>query len=121
MIYQGKACLTYFSSVVKNVANSNIEIKKLVYMYLLQYAEADPDLALLSVNAIQKSLTDQNPQVRAMALRTMSGMRVPVISQIVSLAIKRGIADMSPIVRKAAALAIPKCYRLEPKHTSTAS
>ena len=83
-------------------------------MYLLQYAEADPDLALLSVNAIQKSLTDQNPQVRAMALRTMSGMRVPVISQIVSLAIKRGIADMSPIVRKAAALAIPKCYRLDP-------
>ncbi len=114
MIYQGKPCLPYFSSVVKNVANPNVEIKKLVYIYLLHYAESDPDLALLSVNAIQKSLTDQNPQVRAMALRTMSGMRVPVISQIVSLAIKRGCADMSPHVRKASALAIPKCYRLDP-------
>ena len=114
MIYQNKPCLPYFSSVVKNVANTNIEVKKLVYIYLLHYAESDPDLALLSVNAIQKSLTDQNPQVRALALRTMSGMRVPVISQIVSLAIKRGISDMSPHVRKAAALAIPKCYRLEP-------
>ncbi|KAF7513088.1 hypothetical protein GJ744_011354 [Endocarpon pusillum] len=114
MIYQGKPCLPYFSSVVKNVANPNIEVKKLVYIYLLHYAESDPDLALLSVNAIQKSLTDQNPQVRAMALRTMSGMRVPVISQIVSLAIKRGCADMSPHVRKASALAIPKCYRLDP-------
>lgn len=91
-----------------------MEIKKLVFIYLLHYAESDPDLALLSVNAIQKSLTDQNPQVRAMALRTMSGMRVPVISQIVSLAIKRGCADMSPHVRKASALAIPKCYRLDP-------
>ena len=40
-------------------------------------------------------------------------MRVPVISQIVSLAIKRGCGDMSPHVRKAAALAIPKCYRLD--------
>ncbi|KPI35092.1 AP-3 complex subunit beta-2 [Cyphellophora attinorum] len=114
MIYQNKPCLPFFSSVVKNVANPNIEVKKLVYIYLLHYAESDPDLALLSVNAIQKSLTDTNPQVRALALRTMSGMRVPVISQIVSLAIKRGISDMSPHVRKAAALAIPKCYNLEP-------
>ncbi|KIW11954.1 hypothetical protein PV08_09228 [Exophiala spinifera] len=114
MIYQNKPCLPYFSSVVKNVANPNVEVKKLVYIYLLHYAESDPDLALLSVNAIQKSLTDQNPQVRALALRTMSGMRVPVISQIVSLAIKRGVGDMSPHVRKAAALAIPKCYNLDP-------
>ncbi|EXJ55746.1 hypothetical protein A1O7_08676 [Cladophialophora yegresii CBS 114405] len=114
MIYQNKPAITYFSSVVKNVANPNLEVKKLVYVYLLHYAESDPDLALLSVNAIQKSLTDQNPQVRALALRTMSGMRVPVISQIVSLAIKRGAGDMSPVVRKAAAVAIPKCYNLDP-------
>lgn len=114
LIYQNKPCLPYFSSVVKNVANPNIEVKKLVYIYLLHYAESDPDLALLSVNAIQKSLGDQNPQIRAMALRTMAGMRVPVISQIVSLAIKKGVADLSPHVRKAAALAIPKCYALDP-------
>src|SRR6266487_6090999 len=114
MMYRSESCLPLFSSVVKNVANPNVEVKKLVYIYLLHHAEAEPDLALLSVNAIQKSLTDQNPQVRAMALRTMSGIRVPVISQIVSLAIKRGCGDMSPHVRKAAALAIPKCYRLDP-------
>lgn len=113
-MYRSEPCLPFFSSVVKNVANPNIEIKKLVYIYLLHHAEAEPDLALLSINTIQKSLTDQNPQVRAMALRTMSGIRVPVISQIVSLAIKRGCGDMSPHVRKAAALAIPKCYRLDP-------
>ena len=114
MMYRSKPCLPFFSSVVKNVASPNIEIKKLVYIYLLHFAESEPDLALLSINTIQKSLTDQNPQVRAMALRVMSGIRVPVISQIVALAIKRGCGDMSPHVRKAAALAIPKCYRLDP-------
>ncbi|KAI4209878.1 MAG: hypothetical protein LQ351_007232 [Letrouitia transgressa] len=101
-------------SIKANIASTNVEIKKLVYIYLLHYAESEPDLALLSINSIQKSLTDQNPQVRTMALRVMSGIRVPVISQIVSLAIKRGCVDMSPHVRKAAALAIPKCYRLDP-------
>lgn len=113
-MYRSQPCLTFFSSVVKNVASPNIEIKKLVYIYLLSHAEAEPDLALLSINTIQKSLSDSNPQVRALALKTMSGIRVPVISQIVSLAIKKGLGDMSPYVRKAAALAIPKCYRLDP-------
>ena len=113
-MYRSKPCLAYFSAVVKNVASPNVEIRKLVYIYLLQYAESEPDLALLSINTIQKSLNDQSPQVRAMALRVMSGIKVPVISQIVSLAIKRGCGDMSPYVRKAAALAIPKCYRLDP-------
>ena len=114
MMYRGQPCLQFFSSVVKNVASPNIEIKKLVYIYLLNHAEQEPDLALLSINTIQKSLSDGNPQVRALALKTMSGIRVPVISQIVSLAIKKGLGDMSPYVRKAAALAIPKCYRLDP-------
>lgn len=114
MMYRNQKTLPFFSSVVKNVASPNIEIKKLVYIYLIHHAEQEPDLALLSINTIQKSLSDTNPQVRAMALKTMSGIRVPVISQIVSLAIKKGVADMSPVVRKAAALAIPKCYRLDP-------
>lgn len=113
-MYRQQKTMPFFSSIVKNVASPNIEIKKLVYIYLIHHAEQEPDMALLSINTIQKSLSDSNPQVRALALRTMSGIRVPVISQIVSLAIKKGAVDMSPHVRKAAALAIPKCYRLEP-------
>ncbi|KAI9051652.1 hypothetical protein LZ554_004694 [Drepanopeziza brunnea f. sp. 'monogermtubi'] len=114
MMYRALPTLPFFSSVVKNVASPNIEIKKLVYIYLLAHAESEPDLALLSINTIQKSLSDQSPTIRALALKTMSGIRVPVISQIVSLAIKKGLGDMSPHVRKAAALAVPKCYRLDP-------
>ncbi|KAL6232671.1 hypothetical protein BDW75DRAFT_217201 [Aspergillus navahoensis] len=114
LMYRSEPSIPFFSAVVKNVASANLEVKKLVYIYLVHHAETEPDLALLSINAIQKSLTDQNPQARAMALRTMASIRVPVINQIVSLAIKRGCGDMSPHVRKAAALAIPKCYRLDP-------
>ncbi|KAF2273566.1 ARM repeat-containing protein [Westerdykella ornata] len=106
--------LPFFSHVIKNIASPSLQVKKLVYIYLLHHAEHEPDTALLSINTIQKSLTDQNPQLRALALRVMSGIRVPVISQIVSLGIKRGVGDMSPYVRRAAALAIPKCYRLDP-------
>lgn len=106
--------LPFFTHVIKNIASPSLQVKKLVYIYLLQHAEHEPDTALLSINTIQKSLTDTNPQLRALALRVMSGIRVPVISQIVSLGIKRGVGDMSPYVRRAAALAIPKCYALDP-------
>ena len=106
--------LPFFTHVIKNIASPSLQVKKLVYIYLLQHAEHEPDTALLSINTIQKSLTDSNPQLRALALRVMSGIRVPIISQIVSLGIKRGAADMSPYVRRAAALAIPKCYQLDP-------
>jgi len=81
-----------------------------VYIYLLRYAEAEPDLALLSINTFQKDLADSNPVIRAMALRVLSGIRVPMIGSIVVLAIKKCAADISPYVRKTAALAIPKCY-----------
>jgi len=86
-----------------------------VYLYLLQHAESEPDTALLAINAIQKSLSAPDPALRALALRVMAGIRVPAIAQIVSLAIRRGVADMSPLVRRAAALAVPKCARLDPQ------
>ncbi|CCX07408.1 Similar to AP-3 complex subunit beta-2; acc. no. Q13367 [Pyronema omphalodes CBS 100304] len=114
MMSRGTDCSEFFADVVKNVASPTLEIKKLVYIYLLQYAESEPDLALLSINTIQKALNDQNQVIRALAIRVMSGIRVPVISQIVALAIKKGVTDMSAYVRKCAALAIPKCYKLDP-------
>lgn len=113
MISKGRDVSEFFPDVVKNVVSQNIEIRKLVYIFLLRYAEQEPDLALLSINSFQKDLSDKNQIIRAMALRVMSGIRVPVISPIVLLGIKKCITDPSPYVRKTAAHAIPKCYSLD--------
>ena len=45
-----------FAAVVKNVVSKNTEIKKLVYVYLVRYAEEQQDLALLSISTFQKGL-----------------------------------------------------------------
>ena len=107
---KGRNVSEHFAQVVKLVASTNLEIRKLVYIYLLRYAEQEPDLALLSINTFQKDLADNSPVIRAMALRVLSGIKVPMIGNIVVLAIKKCAGDMSPYVRKAAALAIPKCF-----------
>lgn len=116
LMSKGRNVSEYFAQVVKNVASSNMEIRKLVYIYLLKYAEQEPDLALLSINTFQRDLSDSNPFIRAMALRVLSGIKVPMIGNIVILAIKKCAADVSPYVRKSAALAIPKCYSLDANH-----
>ncbi|KAG9014073.1 AP-3 complex subunit beta [Tulasnella sp. JGI-2019a] len=116
MISKNRNVSAHFAQVVKNVASPNLEIRKLVYIYLLRYASSEPDLALLSINTFQKDLRDPNPLIRAMALRVLSGIPVSAIGSIVALGIKNSAADSSPYVRKAAALAIPKLYQLDSTH-----
>uniref|UniRef100_H2Z3B2 AP-3 complex subunit beta n=1 Tax=Ciona savignyi TaxID=51511 RepID=H2Z3B2_CIOSA len=114
MIAKGKNASSLFPAVVKNVACKNIEVKKLVYVYLERYAEEQQDLALLSISTFQRGLKDHNQLIRASALRVLSSIRVPIIVPIMMLAIKDGMTDMSPFVRKTAAHAIPKLYSLDP-------
>ncbi|KAG8222149.1 hypothetical protein J437_LFUL000731 [Ladona fulva] len=126
MIAKGKNASDLFPPVVKNVVSKNIEVKKLVYVYLVRYAEEQQDLALLSISTFQRALkaseffipvllVDPNQLIRASALRVLSSIRVPMIVPIVMLAIKDSASDMSPYVRKTAAHAIPKLYSLDPE------
>ncbi|XP_074490013.1 AP-3 complex subunit beta-2 isoform X7 [Sebastes fasciatus] len=115
MIARGKNASDLFPAVVKNVACKNIEVKKLVYVYLVRYAEEQQDLALLSISTFQRGLKDPNQLIRASALRVLSSIRVTIIVPIMMLAIKEAASDMSPYVRKTAAHAIPKLYSLDPE------
>nr|QHN70708.1 ruby [Limenitis arthemis astyanax] len=114
MIAKGRDASDLFPAVVKNVVSKNIEVKKLVYVYLVRYAEEQQDLALLSISTFQRALKDPNQLIRASALRVLSSIRVPMIVPIVMLAIRDSASDMSPYVRKTAAHAIPKLYSLDP-------
>ena len=127
----GRDVSSFFPTVVINIACPSFEVKNLVYIYLvrcalharkqhplrahppLSYAEFRPDEALLSVNSFQKDLAHPNPRVRALALRVLSSIRVHVIVPVVVLAIRACSRDPSPYVRKAAAHAVPKIFRLD--------
>lgn len=113
MVAKGRDASDLFPAVVKNVVSKNVELKKLVYVYLVRYAEEQQDLALLSISTFQRSLKDPNQLIRASALRVLSSIRVPMIVPIVMLAIRDSASDMSPYVRKTAAHAIPKLYSLD--------
>ncbi|KAI1718605.1 non-SMC mitotic condensation complex subunit 1 domain-containing protein [Ditylenchus destructor] len=113
MVARGKDVSELFPAVVKNVAVKNLELKKLVYVYLVRYAEEQQDLALLSISTFQRALKDPNQLIRASALRVLSSIRVHMIAPVMLLAIKESVRDMSAYVRKVAAHAIPKLFALD--------
>ncbi|KAL5710774.1 hypothetical protein ACHQM5_021299 [Ranunculus cassubicifolius] len=120
LIAQGFDVANFFPQVVKNVASSSLEVKKLVYLYLLHYAEKRPNEALLSINYFQKDLSDTNPLVRAWALRAMAGIRLHAIAPLVLVAVSKCARDPSVYVRKCAANALPKLYDLQQEENASA-
>lgn len=113
LISLGKDASTFFPDVVKNVVAPSLEVKKLVYLYLVHYAEEKQDLALLAINSFQKDLSDHNQHIRALSLRVLSSIRVKVILQVVILAITKAAKDSSSLVRKVSAHAIGKVCALD--------
>ncbi|SCU86578.1 LANO_0C08482g1_1 [Lachancea nothofagi CBS 11611] len=102
----------YFADVVKNIGSSNdIKVKRLIAVYLLRYAERQPNVALLAVNSIQKSLTDPDPQSRALALKMLSDIKIPSLYPIVLHSVKKSVSDSAPEVRSAVSFALLKLYR----------
>ncbi|KAK0495250.1 adaptin N terminal region-domain-containing protein [Armillaria luteobubalina] len=76
LIFMSKGCdvSEYFTQVIKNVTSQIFEIRKLVYMYLLRYAEQEPELSLRFINTFQHDLNDSDPLIQAMALRVLRGI-----------------------------------------------
>lgn len=115
MITIGRDVSSFFPDVVKNIVVESQEVKKLVYMYLIHYAEQNQELALLSINSFQKDLASHSQRVRANAMKAMSSIRIPVAVPLVILALKSAVKDPSSYVRRAAAAAIPKVWSVDPE------
>lgn len=71
----------------------NIELKKLVYLYLINYAKTQPELTLLAVNTFVKDAKDPNPLIRALAVRTMGCIRVEKITEYLCEPLRRALRD----------------------------
>ncbi len=51
---RGKDVSMLFTDIVKNMETQNMELKKLIYLYIINYAKTQPDLAILAINSFRK-------------------------------------------------------------------
>lgn len=111
-ICKGANMAMLFPDVVKNIHVSSIELRKLVYYFIVHYAEERPNESLLSISAFQKDLLDHSMHVRSLALRILSSIRIPAINPVVMVAIKKASTDMSSVVRKTAAISLSQAHSI---------
>ena len=104
-----------FPDVLKNMQTEDLEQKKLVYLYLMNYAKTQPELVILAVNTFVKDTDDPNPLVRALAIRTMGCLRAEKIIDYLCDPLQKCLRDENPYVRKTAALCVAKLYDLKPE------
>lgn len=111
----GKDVSGLFPDVLKNMQTEDLEQKKLVYLYLMNYAKTQPELVILAVNTFVKDSEDPNPLIRALAIRTMGCLRAEKIIDYLSDPLEKSLRDENPYVRKTAAICVAKLYDLKPE------
>lgn len=116
----GKDLSPLFQSVLKCLEYSELDIKKLVYLYIINYSRSKPDEAIMTISSFRKDAANKsNPIIRALAVRTMSSLRVPKLNEYLVEPLKIALNDEDPYVRKTAVLSIPKVYEIAPNDAET--
>lgn len=112
----GKDVTSLFPDVIKCIITKDLELKKLVYLYLITHAKDFPETTILAVNAFVKdSQNTESPFIRALAIRTMGCVRLPQIAEYLAEPLCSAVRDLDSYVRKTAALTIAKLFRISPQ------
>ena len=112
----GKDVSSLFPDIVKCMYTTSLELKKLVYLYIINYAKSKPDLTILAIQTFRTDATNKtNPLLRALAVRTMGCIRVEKIAEYLCESLKDALQDPDPYVRKTAAVCVAKLFSTNPR------
>ena len=70
----GSDVSSLFPDVVNGMQTNHIELKKLVYLYVMKYGKAQPDLATFAIHFFKKEV--RRPWQRQFVLRS-SSIQIP--------------------------------------------
>ena len=110
----GENVQTVFASMLRCVKSTDMELKKLTYLYLVNYSAQEPEQAIMAVNTFIQDSQDGNPLVRALAVRTMCRIKLENVAEHMIIPLKRTLSDPDPYVRKTAAFGVAKLYDVIP-------
>ncbi|WWC60935.1 uncharacterized protein I303_103511 [Kwoniella dejecticola CBS 10117] len=103
-----------FPDIVQCMQIQVLEIKKMVYLYLVNYGRLRPEEVTSAIGGFLSDCADRNPLIRGLAIRTMSSIPLPPIVKALVDPLRHALQDQDPYVRKTAAIAVAKLYASEP-------
>ncbi|EIW60455.1 Adaptor protein complex beta subunit [Trametes versicolor FP-101664 SS1] len=114
-ITMGNDMSPLFTDVVQSLGTPLLEIKKMVYLFLVCYGRQKADQLHLVIPSFLQDCNDRNPLVRALAIRTMSYIPTPVVIESLTDQLRHCLKDRDPYVRKTAAICVAKLYAADPR------
>ena len=104
----------YFE-MVKFSITEDIVLKKMVFLYIVNYADQVETGAILAINTFIRDMKNPNPKVRGLALRSLCSLKFKGAYEYFSNIMYDSLKDTHPYVRKTAVIALLKVYHLNPK------
>ena len=112
----GKDVSRLFPHVVNCMRTDDLELKKLIYLYIINYAKVKPSESILAVNSFLLDANDvESPIIRALAIRTMGCIRVEEIVSYLCETLKNGLNDSDAYVKKTSCICVAKLYSTCPE------
>ena len=99
-----------FPDIVAQMQIQSLDIKKMCFLYLVNYARARPQDAMKALPHLISDLDDSNPLIRALALRTVSYIHVREFVEGTVAPLRKLLRDNDAYVRKTAATCVAKLY-----------
>lgn len=121
LMRQGENVQPLFTSMLRCVKTKDIELKKLTYLYLVQYSTQEPEQAIMAVNTFIQDSQDPNPLIRALAVRNMCRIHLENVAENMIIPLRQCLKDTDPYVRKTAAFGVSKLYDIIPEAVENAS
>ena len=107
----GKDVSRLLPHVVNCMRTNDLELKKLIYLYIINYAKVKPGESILAVNSFLLDANDvESPIIRALAIRTMGCIRVEEIVSYLCETLKNGLNDSDAYVKKTSCICVAKLY-----------
>ncbi|KAF8163262.1 adaptin N terminal region-domain-containing protein [Crassisporium funariophilum] len=114
-ITMGNDMSPLFIDVVQCLGTPLLEIKKMVYLFLVSYGRSKPDQIHVVIPNFLQDCNDRNPLIRALAIRTMSYIPIPVVTDALTENLRHCLKDRDAYVRKTAAICVAKLYSADPR------
>eukprot|EP01012_Entosiphon_sulcatum_P067175 TRINITY_DN9673_c0_g1_i1.p1 TRINITY_DN9673_c0_g1~~TRINITY_DN9673_c0_g1_i1.p1 ORF type:complete len:666 (-),score=169.48 TRINITY_DN9673_c0_g1_i1:106-2103(-) len=108
----GRDVSSLFSSVTRLISTGSIDVKKLVYLYIMNNAKSQPEKAVLLAGSFVRDSQHDSPLIRGLAIRTMSAVNVEKMADFLADPLRRALRDSDPYVRKTAAIAVTKMFTI---------
>lgn len=102
-----------FHEIVKASYINDIVTKKMVFLYIVNYAD-ESDSAILAINTFLKDIKNENPKIRGLALRSLCSLKFKGAYEYFANALYESLKDPHHYVRKTAVMALLKVYHLNP-------